>query len=598
MNLNPTFATPLVLFCTMTAAAAPARAQSPPPGGKGLKYWVAEDVVQIDAVVTTTTTTDYEITQGPDGKGKLELLTQSKVTRDGAVSSRTIADRRAPTYSLDVLGGKASDNSVSVTVSAAGLLESVSATTVGRGGQILTSIARFLGIAAGIVTGGVLGPIKLSPSDVNTLSRSVPAGEDFEGNALDRNGNGHVPETCDPYAPPFTTLPLRVRAFVAESQPGCLLFWQVRQSDTLLTKLRGQRTAREASLDTTPPAQLPALRQMIKELTAAIGNNEKIQADLQGRFNGLLEAFIADKELGTQARTEKFSVVLRLNEIPASLDKSSEYTKALEFFKSTGLIVVGVAAPTPEAAKKDGKKSDGTQAQEKDGTPHSQPADPKMMRIMFRQPAPWTLEVRSSRCNTSEQACRDAAPTSANTEMQALTPVDLISSTTETSFIEFEAKAFSEGKVAMSFEKGRPIKLERSGSSSAAAIAVSIADAARAAQTEYADSLTKIVEMQKSKREIELNDVNAQIEKAKRDKELLDAKIAATGTSQSFDMLLEQGRLNAELNLLQAQSNLQSAQETADQRLEIEALKVQLARLKAQIDLLTAQKQYDELQKN
>jgi len=147
----------------------------------------------------------------------------------------------------------------------------------------------------------------------------------------------------------------------------------------------------------------------------------------------------------------------------------------------------------------------------------------------------------------------------------------------------------------MTFDKGRPLKFERSGTSSAAALTAAVSDAARNAQQQYAESLTKIVEIQKSKREIELNDVNADIEKAKKEKDLLEAKLAATGGSQSFEMLLEQKRLDTELGLLRAEASLQAAQDTADQRLEIEMMKVQIDQLKTQMDLLAAQKQYQAL---
>jgi hypothetical protein len=558
---------------TICAGAPPARAQSGGANGsaKGLKYWLAVDVAQVDVTVTTTTTTDYEITQA-EGEGQLVLRTRAKVKRDGTLSARTIADRSAPTYSLDMPSGRMSDNGVSVTVNAGGLLESVSATSTGRGSQILTSIAKFVGSALSIAAGGALSPLRLTAVDVNALRMSAPDTE-------------QVPEACDPYGPPFTTLPIRVRAFVAESRPGCLLFWQIRQADSLVSQLRGQRSAREGSLDTAPESALPDLRQRIKELSTAIGNNEKIQAELQARFNALFDAFVADKNLGTTSQAERFSVVLGLDEIPPDLSSIGlpVYAKVADLFRTTGVLVVG----RPAAGSATGAAAGGS----------GKPADSGMVRIMFRQPAAWTLEVRSSRCNTADEACRNAPPTTANTQLQSLTPIDLIAPRTEPSYVELEAKAFGDGKVAMTFDKGRPLRLERSGTSSAASLAAAVSDAARNAQEQYAESLAKIVEIQKSKREIELSDVNTQIEKAKKQKDLLEAKLAAADGAQSFEMLLEQKRLDTELSLLRAEAGLQAAQDAADQRLEIEAIKVKVEQLKAQIDLLTVQKQYEAMTK-
>ena len=547
-----------MIFC---GGALPARAQSGGSTGttKGLKYWLAVDVAQVDVTVTTTTTTDYEITQ-PGSKEQIVLRTRAKVARDGTLSARTIADRGAPAHSLDVPNGKMSDNGVSVTVSAGGLLESVSATSTGRGSQILTSIAKFVGTALSVAAGGGLG--SFTPS-----------------------GAVELQTTCDPFNPPFSTLPTRVRAFAAESLPGCQLFWAIRKADTLLSQLRSQRSAREASLDTTPENGLPPLRQRIKELSTAITNNEKNQANLQGRFNALFDAFVADKQLGVTSQTEKFSVVLALDAIPPDLEQigAAQYAKVADFFRSTGVVVIGARLAAKGAAGAGAPAGNGD------------PADSKMLRIMFRQPAAWTLEVRSSNCNTAEEACRNTPPTTANTQLKSLLQIELIEPGTDPSYVELEAKAFSDGKVAMIFDKGRPLKFERSGTSSAAALASAVSDAARIAQQQYAESLTKIVEVQKSKREIELNDVNTEIEKAKKQKDLLEAKLAAAGGAQSFEMMLEQRRLDTELSVLRAEASLQAAQDTADQRLEIEVMKVQIDQLKTQMDLLAAQKQYQAL---
>jgi hypothetical protein len=582
----------LVLIAFAALAAPPARAQDKTPANatNGLKYWLAMDVIQVDVTVTTTFTKEYKDTQLKNPKGELVLKTSTKVTRDGTIASRTIADRSAQTYTIDVLTGKMSDNSVSVTVNSAGLLESVSAASAGRGAQILTSIAKFVGSVLAVVSffpADVAVKMHLSTDSVNRIKKSIPDGQDFFGNRIDPKASKNVPDTCDPFAPPFTTLPMRARAFTSLSEPGCELFWQIRRQDIFLADLRGQRAALEAKLETTAGADLDVLRAKIKDRTAAISAEEKIQADYQSRFNALFDAFVADKELGTTTEVKKFAIVLSLDEIPLNIADLHKFPKVVDLFNRTGVLVLARSnAPLPATGK---SGSGGNQPQQ---------LDSKTMRIMFRQPSSWVIEARATNCNTDDKSCMTQPVTEANTDLQSLTPVDLIKVGTDPSYVEFEAKAFSDGKVAMTFERGHPIRLERGGTASLASIATGLADAARTAQTSYAEGLASVVEIQKSKRAIETSEINAQIEDAKKQKELLDAKLAATGAGQSFDMMLQQNDLNQRLGLLQAQAALKAAEAAQDQKLEIEALKRELDKVKTQIDLLTAQQQYNELQKN
>jgi hypothetical protein len=583
---------------------------------KGLRYWLPIDVAILDVVVVTTKTTEYVVTE-PGAEGKLVKRTTTEVTREGQLATKTLADHTVATaFSLDAVAGKLADTGLAVQVSSAGLLQSVNPTSKGRGPELLTSIAKFIGTAASALLGNPLSIGGLSPSSKLHLSEMFNA-------MVKRHATGDLkmampldkaPQACDAFAAPISTQPIRVRALLVNIEPACVIFWRIQDRLDALDDFQTQRLQLEGQLETTKPEQLPDLRQKIADRTKAINATNAELAALQARLMALLEAFVSDQGLGVKTTTERFSTTLQLADLKAKLDQLPDLQKA--FYKSTGVAVLAeklgsvdqptnsnVGGPTTPPATESKQEKKEREKREKDAAA----AAAKAVSIYFRQARPWRLEVRSSRCSLLEPTSNDglsapcrkddnpATPTPSNTELKTAVVVDLIAGDTQTSSLSFTTAAFSDKGLSVAFDdKGRPTQMQRTGGSSLAGLATAIAGAASTMRDEYASGLAKIVEIQSSRQKIALADVNADIARLQKEKDLIDAKLAASSAGQSFDLLLEQNQLNAELSLLKTKLESQKPEDILEQRLEIEKMRLELEKVKAELDLVKAKQELKE----
>jgi hypothetical protein len=594
-------------------------AQQPQPV-KGLRYWLPVDVAILDVIVVTTQRTEYVVTLIGD-EARLQKRTTTEVTREGQLATKTLADHTVQTaYSLDAVAGRLADTGMTVQVSPAGLLESVNPTSRGRGPELLTSIAKFVGTAASAFLGMPFGRLPLSALNRAHLSERFEAMNKRHAAGTSRTAKPleEAPKECDPFAAPISTQPIRVRALLSKSEPACVVFWQIQDRLDALEDFQAQRLQYESQLETTKPEQLPDLRLKIADRTKAINATNAELAALQARLIALLEAFVSDEELGAQTTTEHFSTTLNLADLKGSLAALPDPQKA--FFKTTGVAVLGTRLggeepptnqsldeTTPKEPPAKGKETKAQKKEKRDAEARKAKDNDKAVSIFFRQARPWRLEVRSSRCSILEpeegdgpsSPCKKAdnpsTPTDANTELKTAQVVDLISGDTQPSSLSFTSAAFSDKGLSIAFDdKGRPTQVQRTSGSSIVGLASAIAGASTTMRDEYATGLSKLVEIQESRQKLALSGVNAEIERLQKQKDLIDVKLAASSAGQSFDLLLQQNQLNADLALMKAKLDKESAEKTYDDRLEIETLKAQLEQLKAQLDVVKARQDLEQ----
>ncbi|HWW60499.1 MAG TPA: hypothetical protein VN181_03940, partial [Thermoanaerobaculia bacterium] len=144
---------------------------------------------------------------------------------------------------------------------------------------------------------------------------------------------------------------------------------------------------------------------------------------------------------------------------------------------------------------------------------------------------------------------------------------------------------------------GVPKKLERTNGAALVAATGSLAGALTSLQNSYAESLEKVVAIQKNQREVADNDLLSKIDKLKKQKDLLDAQLATEGATASHDLVLQQQLAAQQLATLQAQLDLQKAQQGSEDQLDIADLKNRIAVLEQQLLLLQAQKKLDDAKK-
>jgi hypothetical protein len=523
----------------------------------GLQYWLPVDVAVVQATVTKTVTREIvlgEVNQKP----ALVTKTSTKAEREGTLSVRTLADRGGPAYTLDIKPGRLRDTSLGIEVSSAGLLRSVSPASTGRAGNVIQAVARFVGTGLSLATGLPFLPLKLDAQKWSVL----------------QEGPLKLALKCDPFEEPFTTLPLRVRAFVSKSEEGCGLLLEIMQREAALKRHEQQRMELELTLETVSEQELPKLRERIQAIKAAIRSTQAELTARQARFAALLEAFVADQELGVTSRADDYALVLQLNEIPASAGDLSKapYENARKFFGETGIVVTAqVVTGPPEGPATPGARSRNS------------------VRIFYRQSLPIRFRIEASRAEKPELS---------NLQLLSETIADVVMPGTTAHYVDFDSSAFADRKLTLTFDdRGRPLRLERSGTSAGAAVAVAVSDATRAVRDEYASGLAKVAEIQATQQKLQANEITAQLEDLKKRKEILEAQLALESGTQNFQTLLEQQQLQADIALLEARQSHTNTTENAAQRLEIETLKLQLEQVKAQLEILKAQQEIEKLTK-
>ena len=504
-------------------------------GGKvppqGLRYYVGKDVLVVTVAVTETTKVELDENLDPN----VEITTK----REGTATLNTVADTTRP-FVVDLEPGGRFDNSLVVDVRPNGLLKSINAQSTGKTGEAIVSLAKF----AATVVGGI--PV----------------------------GLGGQSTTCDPAVPPNTRLPRRARATVASDQVACTLFGEITQLENQIEMFENERLQLERAAAGASAQTLTLNGRRIGAIEIAIENIRARLSQKQALFIARVDQFVQAKGLGTKEKTTSFTDMLDLAVLPPmgvisdAMDAAQTETAlaahalALAVFKRTGAVATIDTIPAWAGIA-------------------AHPATEKnRARIYFRQGQPLRLRLFVlSDCGGS--GCLKTMSDQV---------VDVMHSAAGIQYVEFDESAFAQRKLLLAFdEKGRPEKLERSGTSELAAVASTLSSAATTLRDEYAATLTKVGEIQASQRTIELNDMTSELERLKKEKEVLDARLAVEGAAGNFANSLEQSRLASELAALQADIALKGVQATAEQSLEIAKLKSTTALLVEELNVIKAQ---------
>lgn len=153
--------------------------------------------------------------------------------------------------------------------------------------------------------------------------------------------------------------------------------------------------------------------------------------------------------------------------------------------------------------------------------------------------------------------------------------------------IAFEPSAFAERKISMGFDdKGRLVRFEQSGKSSVVDATSAAAEAVRTVRDEYATTLSRLAEITDTKRQLDQSDVVTEIDRLRKQKELLDARLELSGTRGSYDLLLERKRIDAELSVLQGRRALSDQPDTATVSREVAELRSKLDQLSREMEEL------------
>lgn len=153
--------------------------------------------------------------------------------------------------------------------------------------------------------------------------------------------------------------------------------------------------------------------------------------------------------------------------------------------------------------------------------------------------------------------------------------------------LAFQPAAFAERRISLGFDdKGRLVRFEQAGKSSVVGASAAAADAVRTVRDEYAATLSRIAEIQDTQRQIDQNDVLTEIDRLRKQRELLDARLELSGTRGNYDLLLERKRIDAELAVVQGRRALADEQDSSSVSVEVAELRRKLDQLARDVEEL------------
>ena len=525
----------------------------------GLRYFLPQDLIKVEAMKTETVTAR----PAPDLSKRQE---KTEKERQVSVDVETVADLR--TYYLLDLGAAAfEDGSLKAKLNDRGFLTSINSESRGRAGDVIKNVVK---LASVLVPSGDFGD-KMAGA---TWPNEVP-----------RCGNLDL-----------RSLPILAQLLVKRNERGCTLWHGLEAKTQEIAEAESSLRVLNLTLAKAPSGQVADLLSRIetleKETAALISQRRVLEASLENERQMLAKSL----ELGTtKSKPVVVSALFDPNELPSALDvragmrvddaKMKLGPEAKDLLEKIGVVLTLQAIPRVACDPDTGQAC-------------APPPDPKPSRIDC---------VKSQARGHARIYYRQSQPRVLTTlvegeesklELERQQVVELIDARDAARCFDFEASKFAVRTLKIDFDaRGRPTNLERSATSSAAAVTGALADAAITARDTYTATLEKLATAETHKRTLALGEITTEVEALKKEKELLDAQLALEGATASQQLVLEQQQLAAQLSVLEAQLKLQQAQSGFDLQLEVAQLKLQLEQLQQQLAVLNARLALEEAQK-
>jgi hypothetical protein len=586
-------------------AEAPNPVPSPTPHPLG--YFLPKHVLTLE--ITTTTETRREPRQAPEpssepcdqdlaprypvsvppAKGALppearlciDQLTMT--TREVIAQLRLVPDLQAGPYTLGDPTNLFTDQKVSLELREGAILKSLNATSQGRFGEVVSAVVKLGATLVG------LAPLATT---VGAQVRMPPKAEP-------------PPTSCNPFVAPYRDLEGNVRLLLSRNDQGCRIYQAIEKETQRLGVLSQAAAESELRLGGTDGKEaMDVLIARLNHQRKAIDNARKVITALQETFNAELAEFVKKNRLGTQRTQTAGSDVAEIYDLPppellSNAKTPSDVLEALmrrpvarAIFDRYGVVATAEVLPG------------GTPPKSEASTQRSCTAKPdyNQVEVYYRNGQPVRLEffiVRPKK-DPADPAKYERGNTGVVEEVVSVAnriqTVMLPGSTP--GCVAFKASAFAKRELIVQFdESGQLVKVDQIRDSSAAAVAAALAAASTTFRDEYALTLSKVVEVQEARRTIELGDLRTKVEALEKQRELIDAQLAADSAAANFDLTLRRQQLAAELAQLEAEVALQTAQATADQRLALEQLKAEVGVLRQELDLLKARQELEQAQK-
>jgi hypothetical protein len=465
------------------------------------------------------------------------------------VSAQTVADRRW-SYRLALQPKKSVDQSLNITVNAAGLLSGINYEVADRTGDIVTNVLKGIGGVAGSFVG------------LGTASRESPPG-------VSRGDTAYAPSDVDCLLRSSAGAPFRKLADL-EAEVDALLDARRRNAALMMR--------------TTGAAQAAGL----KERDNLLAHSVAVVADQASRLRERMVAAAATnaRTAGVGERLSEpipFFQAFDLAEVPPIADPEVEMSVARSDPRWPLLEIAGLIVAVSELPPGGGASPDGVTSVESLGCQGTSGAG-ECAQLHYRVPKPRIVHV--FRTNALENGPW------LGLVHGSITP--LAASSDPIHHVSVSAKRFSTSGFQATFgSHGNLIGVKHQSTSSLTNGSGAMVNAIAAGRSEFLAGLKAAADAQSSILGITQSARAARIRELQDEKLVLDAGVALQGAKGSQEFVLAKLKLDAELAMLSSQQALEANPASAFMsglQTEVTTIKLQLELLKAMLELESARK--------
>jgi hypothetical protein len=583
---------------------------------EGLRYYLARDILALDAKVVSSKTTHWEVNpQVVDttktSRKELVNFYRFGVTSDGTpakdsaknpvvirelldsfplcVAAReptswdstlfinstvTLPDIKAGAYRLGMRVNSRSTQNLNIDVSQAGILKNVSINVEDKRAEVIANVIQGVAGVAGTLVGGA---VTLAKGGATPLFREPGANSYLAPPSPDAAEQG-----------PQFTVEIRLTddncyVWSGKDSPGRVQRAQIEALEKLVSSAEDDRLALQRKAMGIPDAKGKGYNAALAVADSRVSVLKARLGDLTAAYTKDVSGYKGSQGIGRKADTSfvhaTFDVAALSGpkvplgaDIPADSAKSLSAERRLIADSARLILVVRDLPPSSAPAVKDSRLATlGCKAL----------ADGDCVRIKFRKPQPRLMLVYARRQphgeqNEADQPFREVS----RAIIQVASSEDLPLEQT------FQTKAFASAKVTLAFgDHGDVVGLAQTGEGGLASATAKIAEGLSKARTEFTSALSSVGTAQSSIYGIQRAKTQRQLQQLQDQKSLVDAQIALQGANATADIQVQSALLNAQIQELTSQQALNSAIATGERQ----PLLLGTQDLQAQLGLANAQ---------
>lgn len=541
---------------------------------EGFQYFVPRHQVVVAGTAT------YRLVNSVNESLKIENeITLADVQAN--VSLRSVQDR-AFTIELDTSAFSKLDDTVSVTDQ--GFLAGVNSSSEGKGGDVIVSIAKIAGAAAGAFVG-------LESAD------SAEATADLAEKIMSKKD--------DRAATAIALLPPDQRYFLTNSDRAKVLWKELFLASERTTKLRSSIDKRQIDLIDQLEPQAKTTLTKIAMLREALSYQEARRSTAKTAFDAAFDAYKAREKIGAFDTTITINETFEFHQIPRTMvshgmrtDKaraqiaslvcpdgksgnSGCYAGMLKLYDQTGILV------TANLLREVSESTGELESPKGDLVIHYRRPIPIVLSVFQKKSIPVPKEIDGSADTTKP----DVRLVHVSSSLQ-----NVMHPNTTPMALAFDRSAFSDRTFELTVNaNGDVTKLRRTSTATASAAASSVDQGIAGGLGSLSQTLTSIAAIDKQRRDLELARLQSKVKLITEEKNRVDAELALEGAESTAELQQQKKQLDAQLATLNSQFalvNAESSQELKETQAELALLQAQAAldEQNATVQLLLGQK--------